>query len=47
MDVAVSGRILYEDGFKYLGLWTFVAFCLREASLCAAFGRRLGRDQAP
>jgi len=37
MDVVVSSRILYEDGFKYLALWTFVAFCLREAARCVAF----------
>lgn len=35
MDGLISGRILYEDGFKYLALWTFVAFCLREAARCA------------
>lgn len=37
---AVSGRILYEDGLKYLALWTFVVFAFREASHCAALQPR-------
>ncbi len=34
IDQFFAGRILYEDGFKNLAIWTFVAFCIREAARC-------------
>ena len=47
MDVVIGSRILYEDGFKYLALWTFVAFCLREAAHCASQQDSMPSGTAP
>jgi hypothetical protein len=38
-DLGLQSRTILEDGFKYLAIWTFFAFGLREAARCLAAER--------